>query len=271
MTHVSYTYVGQDLTHLTAHVNSKLETVHDWCKANKLSINPSKSELMIITNKKIVSEPEIYLGEDRISRKSSVKYLGLHIDDNMHFNTHLDSLKTKLSRFCGISYRLSGYFNLRAAKNYYYSCVYSTLTYCLSVFGGQLSSTKGKAVSKLQSRIVRNLFLKYNNNQCPHKAMKILKLDDVYKLYAAIHMYKIIKLNINETVADTMNLQEPPHNYATRNRHNLRYPFPRTNVILKSYKYQFVSIWNEVPETIKLSTSLKIFKRKFQEFLLGSY
>ena len=264
-------YVGHDLTQLTTRVNNKLKTVLDWCKANKLSINPSKSELMIFTNKAVLAEPEIFLGIDKINRKSSVKYLGLHIDDKMHFNNHFDSLKTKLSRFSGVSYRLGAYFNLRAAKNYYYSCVYSTLTYCVSVYGGQLHTTKGKAVSKLQSRIVHNLFLKYSQNQCPYKYMKILKLEDIYRLYAAIHMYKIVQLDINETVGDTMVLSEAPHNYNTRNRHNLRPPYPRTDTILYSYKYEFISIWNSVPDAIKIATSLKIFKRKLTELILESY
>ena len=82
-------YVGNNLSSLTAHVNDRLKTILDRCNCNKLSLNPSKSELIIFTNKPIDNEPLIYLGSSQIERKSTVKYLGLNIDDNLKFNSHL--------------------------------------------------------------------------------------------------------------------------------------------------------------------------------------
>ena len=38
------TYVGDDLSSLAEHVNERLALIADWCRSNKLSINPTKSE-----------------------------------------------------------------------------------------------------------------------------------------------------------------------------------------------------------------------------------
>ena len=82
-------YTGNDLQHLTSHVNDRLARIHDWCNANQLAINPAKSEYMIFTNRMIIQEPIIKLGNDQINRKESVKYLGLQIDDKLKFTLDL--------------------------------------------------------------------------------------------------------------------------------------------------------------------------------------
>ena len=216
-------------------------------------------------------EPEIKLRTDQISRKKFVKYLGLHIDDNLKFSQHVDTLKTKLSRLAGVSYRLKSYFNYKTSKNYYYACVYSMLTYCLAAYGGALESYRGRTLVRLHERIVRNLFSKYDRINCPFKTNKLLKLPDIYRSQACIHMYKAINLDTNESVAETLALQTANHQYETKTRNLLRPPFPRVDAIRLNYHYQFQNIWNEIPDTIKESRTLKSFKRNLNECFLSMY
>ena len=64
-------------------------------------------------------------------------------------------------------------------------------------YGGVLQcSQRCRCLQSLQKKIVYNLFGKfYVRSTCLFKSMKILKLADVHKLYAALYMYKIVKLN----------------------------------------------------------------------------
>ena len=264
-------YTGNNLPLMTHHINERLKIILDWCNCNKLSINPSKSEMMIFTNKCIEVEPDIRLGSSRILRKSAVKYLGLNIDDTLKFNTHIDRLKTKLAQLSGASFKLKDHFNFSASKNFYFSCVYSHLTYCLPIFGGWLDTSRGEKLIKTHERIVNNLFAKYDKNQCVFRRNNLLKLKDVYKLYACIHVYKILQMNENATVARTLVLEAAPHDYLTRGRETLRTPFPRTNVIKLSYKYQFIHIWNTIPVDIKNSPSLRSFKRCLSSHFTSFY
>ena len=133
----------------------------------------------------------------------SSTYLGLHIDSKLNFHNHIDNLESKLSQLAGASYRLKNFLNLHASKCFYYSCIYSLITYCLPVYGAALSSSRGRMLSKLHDKIVKNLFLKYSPNECPYKTNKILKIGDVYKLLAGIHMYKVIN-GENESLAETI-------------------------------------------------------------------
>ena len=84
-------------------------------------------------------------------------------------------------------------------------------------------------------------------------------------------MYKVIIDGSNDSVAQSISLQQADHSYETRQRSNIIPPFPRVEAIRRSYKTQFIKIWNEIPDDIKNSCSLKVFKRKFSEHQLQSY
>ena len=264
-------YSDNDLAVLIEHVNDRLSIILDWCRYNKLAINPAKSEYMLVTTRPVLMEPRILIGSDVVSRKSSVKYLGLFIDDSLKFHSHVDQLKMKLSRFSGVVYRLRNFFNYRASKNFYYACVYSALTYCISVWGGALTSYRGAMLMKVHERIVRNLFNKFNPGECPFKANKLLKLADIHKLYVSIHMYKYIKHGESETVGDTLDLQTAYHSYNTRGRNLFRTPFPRVEAIRTSYKFQFLNVWNSIPDSVTVAESIRAFKRKLTDYLIENY
>ena len=95
---VALTFVGDDIVKLVQQVNQRLDQILDWCRFNKMSINATKSEYILVTNKKIAFAPAIFLGTNQIVRKKSVKYLGIYIDDKLKFQDHLTFLKNKLAQ-----------------------------------------------------------------------------------------------------------------------------------------------------------------------------
>ena len=267
-------YVGKELTDLQNHVNDMLLKVVDWCRFNKMALNPSKCEFMLFTNKHVLNEPVIRLGNDVLQRTYSFKYLGVHIDEKLKFNNQVSYIKSRLSQLCGITYRLKRYFNLKAAKNMYYACVYPLVSYCITVWGGVFCCTsKGNELQKLQSRIVRNLFQHHNEvaNCCLFKANRILKLKDVYILYSCIYMFKVIKLNICPSLQSTLDLQIRDHCYGTRGNGLYVVPFPRVESVRVNYKYQYITLWNNLPNDIKDINTLPLFKKKLTEHLLEGY
>ena len=62
-----------------------------WLQKNKLSLNYSKSNYMIVNGnpKKTVDDNfKLILNNSALIRASSVKYLGLHIDENLNWSVH---------------------------------------------------------------------------------------------------------------------------------------------------------------------------------------
>ena len=135
-------YVNENLNELIQHVNNRLAAISDWCKFNKLCLNASKCNYMLITNKIVDNDPIIYIDHDQISRVNCYKYLGVYMDDKLRYGRQIEVLKVTLSRFCGMSYRLKEHLNLKAAKNIYYSCVFSCVKYCMCIWGGKVQLTQ---------------------------------------------------------------------------------------------------------------------------------
>ena len=99
-------YVNENLNVLIQHVNNRHAAISDWCKFNKLCLNASKCNYMLITNKIVDNIPIIYLDNDQISRVNCYKYLGVYMNDKLRYGRHIEVLKVTLSRFCWMSYRL---------------------------------------------------------------------------------------------------------------------------------------------------------------------
>jgi hypothetical protein len=82
-------------------LNEDLINVSDWMKANKLRLNASKTEYMVIGSHKMLrqtqSDPSITLGNNQIKRVKVTKSLGLMIDETLTWDEQV-TLITKKSK-----------------------------------------------------------------------------------------------------------------------------------------------------------------------------
>ena len=173
----SIVYLGDNLSDLVAHVNQKLSLVAEWCKFNKLALNPEKSEFMLITGRRLGEAPHIHVNGSPVKHVNCTKYLGVFIGSHLKFHSHIEYIENKLCRFSGISYKLRHHFNKSTALKFYYSCVYSSISYFLSVWGGvSLCTHRCDRIVRLQRRIVNNLFSQYFNHDPDANVFKNMKL-----------------------------------------------------------------------------------------------
>ena len=76
-----------DINNVHATVNRELVGVHNWLKANRLSLNVSKTSYMIISNQK--NTIDIRVQDSIFTKVSTVKFLGITLDENLIFNDHV--------------------------------------------------------------------------------------------------------------------------------------------------------------------------------------
>ena len=266
-------FVDSELQRLVDRTNEKLALVQTWCNANKLALNHSKSNFMVVSNRVLNNNPIISIESNILVCVQSFKYLGVLFDDNLRFKTHIKSVQTKLSRMCGVSYKLKYNLDFNSAKNMYYACVYSVFSYCIALWGGVMFCTGNcNRIIRLQEKIIKNLFSHlYAPGACLFKILEILKIPDVYKLRVSIYMYRVLKLNECPTLRNILSITYPSHNHNTRNANSLILPFPRVEVVRMSYLYQFNKVWNEIPEVIKSMENLKKFKSALYNYYVSQY
>ena len=124
------------------HVNSDLKHLCRWLRANKISLNKSKTELLIFKhpNKKINHEFKFKMNGKKLYPSKYVKYLGVLIDSHLTFSYHMNSISTKLSREIGILSKIRHYVKKDTLRSIYFGIFSSILTYASQIWGQIKSS-----------------------------------------------------------------------------------------------------------------------------------
>ena len=87
--------------------NDELIKISKWLYMNKLSINTSKTNFMMFTNKNIdIDQITIKLAGSEIKYVSSLNFLGITIDNKLTWKNHIDIICNKASKNIGILYKL---------------------------------------------------------------------------------------------------------------------------------------------------------------------
>ena len=101
------------IPHLETKMNLDLQKVSQWCMANRINLNPTTSNYLIITPKLRETPPQISLTLNNIllSASKSVKYLGVHLDSQLNVQDHITATEHKISRAAGIISKLKFFFS----------------------------------------------------------------------------------------------------------------------------------------------------------------
>ena len=73
--------------------------------------------------------PELKIGNSIIKRKSSVKFLGVVLDENTSWKDHIKTIEKKLAKNIGLLYRAKPYLDETSLKTIYFSYIHSYLNY----------------------------------------------------------------------------------------------------------------------------------------------
>ena len=122
-----------DINGIHATVNRELVGVDNWLKTNRLSLNVSKTSYMIIFNQK--NALDIKIRVSILTKVTTVKFLGVTLDENLTFKDHVNKFTSKISKSVGVMRRHHCQLPANVMVKLYYSLVYSHLTYALLACG----------------------------------------------------------------------------------------------------------------------------------------
>ena len=87
-------------------INSELEKVNTWLKLNKLAINVDKSKCMFFHKRRAITPLKFSMSNRTIDVVHNFNYLGIMLDANMSWKSHIAIVSNKLSRINGILHLL---------------------------------------------------------------------------------------------------------------------------------------------------------------------
>ena len=112
------------------------------------------------------------------------KYVGVHIDENLSWKTHVSYLCEKLSKMCGVFSKLRHCCKKDLLRVIYFALVKSHLQYCNIIWGNAKENIL-KPLIKLQEKILRIMcFVPFDHGRTDNtlKDLKLLNLNQLNKL-----------------------------------------------------------------------------------------
>ena len=231
-------------------LNGELDLVSTWLKVNKLSLNAAKTKGMLFhAVQRKVTYPELYIDAIKIEFVKTFKFLGLTLDENMNWNSHINIVSNKISRAIGVMARLKNYIPKSALLQIYNALVLSHLNYGLIVW-----SKKSEVLIKLQKKAIRiTCNVKYNAHTSPlFKRENLLKFVDICALDDLKFCYKFVNKQLPKYF-DKLPTEEDESEvpYDTRQSDDLRVPAVRHEFARNSISYRYPNIYNDMSSDYK--------------------
>ena len=256
-------------------MNACLRSASKWFKDNKLVLNTSKSNVMVVgTRQKIQKYSDnvhILLENTELVKVTDCKLLGIVLGQYLSFDQHVEYLVNKASQKIGLLHRLRHTLDTVHLNIVYKAIVQSLFDYCLTVWGN-CSSKNMNTIQKLQNRAARAVTGIFDYSVPSFELLCSLNwttIDVRFKYFVAILMYKCVKGLAPIYLSDKFQYLTDVHSRTTRNVSNdlLYLPKPSTEMYKRSFLYSGANIWNSLDSATKQSTTLLSFKELYKSCL----
>ena len=247
--------------------------LHYWFCLNGLALNPDKSEaIWFSTRQRSLSLPpvsSVNIAGSTIPISSSIKTLGVTLDSYLSLNQHVSSV-------CK-----SSYFHLRAlrhirsvltedmAKSIAVTLVSSRLDYANSVLFGTSAANFHK-IQRVQNTLAKIVL---NNSSLPSaialRQLHWLPVKQRIYFKIATLTYRTLQSGSPSYLSSLINLNKPSRPLRSSSLNLLHVPFTPMVVGRKAFRFVAPTVWNSIPQNIRLSPSIGSFKRSLKTHLFS--
>jgi len=260
---------GKTIHEVEVSLQRGLDCVQDWCHKNKMVLHPEKTKSMVITTRQKHQrqnlELKLKLNFKCIEQVHEHKVLGVILDDEMNWHSHVNHISKTLSKNLFLLYHLKHYVGTEARLSFYYAHILSHINYASNVWCGA-SANNLKLLQSLHRRAAKIILpdpaLTTEEKQ---RQLGILSLNNQFTYNIAMLVFKA-RLDIAPQYLKDL-LVSPSSRYGSE---KYILPLPRIDIFKTSFSFCGPSVWNSLPSCILQCTTFGIFKKRLREFLLSS-
>ncbi len=269
-------------------LQSTISSVSSWMSANFLSLNPSKTEFLLIgTRLQLSKANNIVLSMPNnisIHPVSSARNLGVIFSSELSFSEHISSISK--SCFCHIRNlrRIRSSIDLPTATTIAVSLIHSKLDYCNSLFLNLPNTQLDKLQSVLNSaaRAITSAS-KYSRITPILKSLHWLKINERIHYKILSLTYSAIQFNQPSYLRNLLTIQNKINTRSSSSITLIRPSNPSNlKITNRSYTYTAPSLWNLLPldlrlpsvvsspeQTSLLSLSPSVFHKRLKTYLFN--
>ena len=231
-------------------VNKILVKLYAWCCHNSLTPHPGKTEYMILGQRRFIGPlQDLKLGSSSIKRVRVSRCLGLEVDDQLKWNSHVTELIRSFTQKLNLLRSLH-FLLVRAKMDFYFKVIIPFVTYGLLVWGA-CGETLMDELERVHVRAAK-IILKLDWNTPSEQVLATTKWPTLKSMYTK-RLLSLISYNSYHGHAPTQlqNLVcKTNHRYNFRNNYTFNYRLP-TNFMKNSIVYRASSIWNTLDNDTK--------------------
>jgi hypothetical protein len=256
----------EQIDSLLSSVSSCISDIQNWMTENKLQLNSSKTEALLIGTKSklsTVSANSLPLQDTSIPLSSEAKNLGVILDNTLSMQKHISSV----CRTCYFQLRriasVRNYLTTDAAAKLVTSTILSRLDYCNSLLAG-LPSTSISKLQRIQNNSARLILRKKKTDHITPllKQLHWLPISERISYKLNTITYKCLHKTAPSYLSDTLSLYTPSRTLRST-ADTLKLKIPRTKLVTagqRSFSSQAPISWNNLPLNLRQKPTLTSFK-----------
>ena len=172
---------GKSVEQIKNQINTELLIINEWFKTNRLSLNLDKTTYIILGNKKF-DDIKIYFRDVEIKRQFETKFLGVILQANLKWNTHINIVLSKTSKCLGIMSKIRHLIPQHLTRMLYLTLVEPYMNYCNIVWCSPDKTSNLEKNLRVQKKYCR--LMTFASFSTPSRPLFLeLKLLNVYEIY----------------------------------------------------------------------------------------
>jgi len=252
-------------------LSEALNRLSIWCRKNGMVINFDKTKSMLITTRQKRDQLEVKSLNVKIDSDKTLKtvscdkILGVQIDENLTWAEHIKSVTLKMSRNIWLLSQIRRYLSIDHRIIFYKSYIQPHIDYC-NIVWSSCSQTCLAKIERLQKRACKVIVdYEYDDIKQSMNDLHIMTIYERIFIRKAKFMYKVSKnacpAYINELFRRRNIEDETVPCLRSTTLNNYLLPQPKSEMYRKSLAFVGPTIWNCLPQYIKMSSSKEVFHK----------
>ena len=235
---------GMSLDEIELGLQKDLDSINNWCNANKLIVNAKKCSVMVVCSYQKLSNinsNQVYLSINNqiLNVVKCQKILGINIDSTLSWRMHIESVCVTVSKLLGLMWRVRHILDKRGMLMFYNSLILSRFNYCFSIWGDGPKDAMLK-LFRLQKRAAR-LVLGCNSDVSTRilfDTLGWLTVHDLLFYQKCIFMFKERREICTGYLVELFdNVTSSKYNLRNDNVNNFKVPHPKLEMYKRSIAY----------------------------------
>ena len=255
-------------------LSTTLADVNIWMACSRLKMNDDKSEFIVYGSKGLLPTcftSEIDVGDVPVSRSQCVKLLGVYLDQNLTFKSHISS-KARAASFAMYNLKkIKPYLDQPMCLKIANALIFSHMDYSNSLLINLPASTL-RPLQRIQNFTAKSILGKTRRDSATEALQQLhilpVRVRSEFKILVLV--YKCIHDMAPAYLAEKLSAKQS--SYSTRSAGKQLLNVPRTShktFADRSFSVAGPTLWNALPEAVKNEQSLSCFKKHLKTYLFG--